>query len=113
MIQAEKLARKFHEAYENLAPSFGYKAREETRQFNPESSNGKLMIAVCGRILEDFFIICFTRFFVLELLVGAGCLLMFIAGIQYLIPLFVFSSIVGTNAFILWDLIKIYFRGKK
>jgi hypothetical protein len=46
------LARKFHKAYERLAPQFGYETREETREFDPESPNGKLMIAVCSEILD-------------------------------------------------------------
>jgi hypothetical protein len=40
------LARKFHETYERLAPEFGYETRTETREFDPESPNGQLMIAV-------------------------------------------------------------------
>jgi hypothetical protein len=51
---AESLARFFHETYENLAPSFGYETRPETREFNPESKNGRLMITVCGAILLRF-----------------------------------------------------------
>lgn len=47
MTAAEKLARRFHDLYEQMAPGFGYTTREETRQFIPESPNGKLMIAVC------------------------------------------------------------------
>ena len=46
------LALKFHEIYERLAPQFGYETRTETRQFDPNSPNGKLMIAVCGEILR-------------------------------------------------------------
>lgn len=46
------VARLFHETYERLAPDFGYATRPETRQFDPETPNGRLMIAVCGRILE-------------------------------------------------------------
>jgi hypothetical protein len=49
---AEYMAIKFHEAYERLAPSFGYATRNETRVFDEESANGKLMIAVCAEILE-------------------------------------------------------------
>lgn len=44
------LARRFHEAYERLAPSFGYETRTETRVFDPESKNGRLMVAVCAEI---------------------------------------------------------------
>lgn len=46
------LATRFHEAYERLAPSFGYETREETRTFDPESKTGRLMVAVCGEILR-------------------------------------------------------------
>ena len=48
-----RLAMKFHEAYERLAPKFGYSTREEFREFNPESTNGKLMLAVCSEIEHD------------------------------------------------------------
>jgi hypothetical protein len=48
--QAEKLARKFHEKYEELAPQFGYETRHETRSFDPASPNGRLMIAVCAAL---------------------------------------------------------------
>jgi hypothetical protein len=46
------LARLFHETYERLAPSFGYTTRPETRHFNPDSPNGRLMIAACEEILK-------------------------------------------------------------
>lgn len=46
------LAKLFHETYERLAPSFGYQTRPETRQFKPDSPNGRLMIAVCEEILR-------------------------------------------------------------
>ena len=47
---ARALAEQFHEIYERLAPSFGYETRNETRQFDPSTPNGQLMIAVCGEI---------------------------------------------------------------
>lgn len=50
------LAVLFHETYERLAPNFGYETRPETRQFNPESPNGRLMVAVCTEILENVFV---------------------------------------------------------
>lgn len=53
---SEVLARRFHEAYERLAPSFGYETRTETRAFDPTTPNGRLMIAVCeelGTIADD------------------------------------------------------------
>jgi len=46
--RAEEDAILFHETYEKLAPSFGYETRKDTKAFDPESANGKLMIAVCG-----------------------------------------------------------------
>jgi len=51
--QGEKpidVARRFHETYERLAPSFGYETRQDTKTFNPDSQNGKLMIAVCAEL---------------------------------------------------------------
>lgn len=45
-----RLAERFHETYERLAPSFGYETRPETRQFDPTTPNGKLMIAVCAEL---------------------------------------------------------------
>jgi len=44
------LAVLFHVTYEKLAPQKGYNTREETRIFDPESPNGKLMIATCAEI---------------------------------------------------------------
>jgi hypothetical protein len=49
----EILARRFHDIYERLAPSFGYKTRKDTQVFDPTSANGKLMLAVCKEILEQ------------------------------------------------------------
>lgn len=53
MVNAPELAAKFHEAYERLAPSFGYATRDDTKAFDPESPNGKLMIAVCQEIGDE------------------------------------------------------------
>lgn len=50
MTDAEALARRFHETYERLAPQFGYETRQETRQFDPTTPNGRLMIAVCAAL---------------------------------------------------------------
>jgi hypothetical protein len=47
---AESLARRFHDAYERLAPSFGYETRKDTRAFDPTTPNGRLMIAVCAEL---------------------------------------------------------------
>ena len=51
--EAINLAMKFHRYYEEFAPQYGYETREETREFDPESKNGKLMIKVCELILAD------------------------------------------------------------
>jgi hypothetical protein len=41
----------FHETYERLAPSFGYETRPDTRAFDPESKNGRLMLAVMREVV--------------------------------------------------------------
>ena len=46
-------AKLFHDTYEELALSFGYFTREETRKWNPESDNGRLMIAVVEKVLSS------------------------------------------------------------
>lgn len=50
MANALKIARLFHDTYEQLAPQYGYETRKDTKKFDPNSSNGKLMIAVCDKI---------------------------------------------------------------
>lgn len=50
MTQDEALARAFHDNYERLAPDHGYETREDTKAFDPNSANGKLMIAVAAEI---------------------------------------------------------------
>jgi hypothetical protein len=52
-ILPEDLAIMFHETYEDLAPSYGYETRPETRKFDAQSNNGRLMIAVCKYILQE------------------------------------------------------------
>lgn len=49
---AQWLAVQFHETYERLAPKFGYETRRGTRHFDPESPNGRLMMAVCAELLQ-------------------------------------------------------------
>ena len=44
------LAVLFHVTYERLSAEFNYQTRTETRIFDPESANGKLMIATCAEI---------------------------------------------------------------
>jgi hypothetical protein len=52
---AERIARCFHDAYEELAPEHGYATREASRKpwaQVPQQNRG-LMIAVAQRLLDD------------------------------------------------------------
>jgi hypothetical protein len=51
--EAYRLARRFHEFYEQSAPFFGYITKEETKVFDPESANGRLMAWVCFEIVKE------------------------------------------------------------
>ena len=53
LLDAKGLAHQFHETYERLAPQFGYETKEETRQFQEDTPNGRLMIAVCSELLAS------------------------------------------------------------
>jgi oligoendopeptidase F len=55
MERSEQLAKKFHETYERLAPSFGYKTREASAKpwADVPEQNKKLMIAVCAALLAE------------------------------------------------------------
>jgi hypothetical protein len=48
----ERIATRFHEIYERLAPDYGYETRKDTREFDPDSANGKLMVAVCNEVMQ-------------------------------------------------------------
>ena len=48
-----KLAKQFHTLYELLAPDFGYETREDTKEFDEHSKNGRLMMEVCRIIYLD------------------------------------------------------------
>lgn len=52
--RAEGIARSFHEAYEELAPSHGYETRKSSRVpwEDVPANNKNLMIAVVARLLE-------------------------------------------------------------
>ncbi len=52
-LEAEQLAKLFHETYERFAPQFGYETREESRKEwqNVPWRNRQLMIAVAKEIL--------------------------------------------------------------
>ena len=47
------MARFFHETYERLAPQFGYETRADTKTFDHESPNGRLMAAVCEEFRKE------------------------------------------------------------
>lgn len=53
IVSAPELAQKFHEAYERLAPQFGYETRKESAKPWAEvpENNRQLMTAVCAEIL--------------------------------------------------------------
>lgn len=51
--EAYRLARKFHELYEEQAPFFGYVTNPNSREFYPNSNNGRLMAYVCKNIIDD------------------------------------------------------------
>ena len=53
MYSPLELAELFHNTYEKLAPAFSYNTRKDTKVFDKESANGKLMIAVCKVILQS------------------------------------------------------------
>ena len=50
---SEQIARQFHDVYERLALQFGYETREDTKVFDPQSQNGRLMIAVCAEVIGE------------------------------------------------------------
>lgn len=52
--EGKKLAILFHDTYESLAPVYGYETKEDTKNFDPESKNGRLMIAFCNFVLENY-----------------------------------------------------------
>ena len=62
-MDAEELAKLFHETYERLAPKFGYETRKASAKPWAEvpEQNRKLMIAVCGEILESLESGCMTE----------------------------------------------------
>jgi hypothetical protein len=53
-VNATDLAVFFHDAYECLAPELGYETRPDTRAFDTNSPNGRLMIAVCEELIREF-----------------------------------------------------------
>jgi hypothetical protein len=55
MDQAEQIAQAFHERYERLAPSFGYRTREASAKPWSEvpERNRNLMVAVAGALVDE------------------------------------------------------------
>ncbi len=51
-LNAEEMAIFFHNKYEELALSFGYETRIDTKSFDKNTPNGKLMVAVCQQFLN-------------------------------------------------------------
>lgn len=55
VIEAEQLARLFHETYERLAPEYGYGTHKEIIPWaNVPEQNKQLDIAVCAEILQKY-----------------------------------------------------------
>jgi hypothetical protein len=53
MEESKRIARLFHKTYERLAPEFGYTTRDDTKEFDEDSPNGKLMMAVCKEVFDS------------------------------------------------------------
>lgn len=55
MELAERIARRFHEAYEQLAPQHGYETRNESRcpWSDVPENNRDLMVAVTDQLMRD------------------------------------------------------------
>lgn len=55
MSAAERLAKRFHDAYERLAPEHGYETRKESAKLWDEvpEQNRSLMIAVCQELIDE------------------------------------------------------------
>lgn len=51
--EIKKYTETFHNTYEMLAPQFGYETRKDTKQFDFDSPNGKLMYATIERIMSS------------------------------------------------------------
>lgn len=47
-----EITKKFHDIYENLSKEYCYETREDTRVFDINSSNGKLMYATVNEIVN-------------------------------------------------------------
>lgn len=47
-----EMTQKFHDTYEKLASEYAYKTREDTKVFDINSNNGKLMYATVNKIVS-------------------------------------------------------------
>lgn len=47
-----EITKKFHDTYEKLSKDYDYETRKETRVFDINSSNGKLMYATVNEIIK-------------------------------------------------------------
>ena len=47
-----EITKKFHDTYEKLSKEYNYETRKETRVFDINSSNGKLMYATVNEIIS-------------------------------------------------------------
>ena len=47
-----EITKKFHDTYEKLASEYAYKTREDTKVFDINSNNGKLMYATVNEIVS-------------------------------------------------------------
>ena len=52
-MNKENYAKQFHDLYERYAPDFGYETRKDTKQFDPETPNGRLMTKVCNEVISQ------------------------------------------------------------
>lgn len=50
--ELKELVLQFHNTYEELAPKFGYETRKDTREFDFNSNNGKLMYATIEKVVK-------------------------------------------------------------
>jgi len=55
LLEAETLAKRFHDTYERLAPQYGYLTRKLSRVDweDVSTKNKKLMIATCQELLNE------------------------------------------------------------
>ena len=50
--EISKITKKFHDTYEKLSKDYDYETRKETRVFDINSSNGKLMYATVNEVIK-------------------------------------------------------------